>query len=168
MSWKRNVLVVANVTATSDDLLDALLRAADREPCSFTLIVPATAAGGGVEAASLTLERALAKMRDAGLDAEGAVGSADPVVAVSEIWDPKRHDEIIVATLPLSSSKWLHAGMPERIGRLTGAPVTHVVSRMPRPVAHAGPPPAHAAHPLGPLTVLGWGSYRESAGRSPR
>jgi hypothetical protein len=126
------------------------------------LIVPATAYGGGFEAASKTLSEALARMRDAGLQAEGAIGNSDPIVAVSEIWDPKRHDEIIVATLPLSSSKWLRAGLPERIGKLTGAPVTHVVTRPPKPQTSSGPPPEHHAHPMGPLTVLGWGSYRDS------
>jgi hypothetical protein len=162
MPWKRNVLVVANVTATSDELFDALASRAQREPCSFTLIVPATAHGGGFEAAQSTLSAALARLRDGGFQAEGAIGNADPIVAVSEIWDPKRHDEIVVSTLPLSSSKWLRAGLPERIGKLTGAPVTHVVTRPPKPVASAGPPPEHHAHPLGPLTVLGWGSYRDS------
>ncbi len=162
MTWKRNVLVVANVTATSGELLDALLRKAGGGGCSFTLIVPATAHGGGFDAASQQLSEALAQMRDAGLEAQGAVGNADPIVAVSEIWDPKRHDEIVVATLPLSSSKWLHAGLPERIGKLTGAPVTHVVSQPPKPAVHAGPPPEPRAHPMGPLTVLGWGSYKDS------
>ena len=88
MTWKRNVLVVANVTATSRELLDALARTAAREPCSFTLLVPATAAGGGFEAASQQLSDALAQMRDMGLVAQGAVGNADPIVAVSEIWEP--------------------------------------------------------------------------------
>jgi hypothetical protein len=164
MTWKTNVLVVANVTATSPELFDALLRRSDRDPCSFTLIVPATAFGGGFEAASQTLTEALTRMRDAGLQAEGAIGNADPIVAVSEIWDPRRHDEIIVATLPLSSSKWLRAGLPERIGKLTGAPVTHVVSQSPKPAAHTFAPREHQAHPMGPLTVLGWGSYRERSG----
>ncbi len=162
MTWKRNVLVVANVTATSRELLDALARTAEREPCSFTLLVPATAAGGGFEVASQQLSEALTQLRDMGLVAQGAVGNADPIVAVSEIWNPARHDEIIVATLPLSSSKWLRAGLPERIGRLTGAPVTHLVTSPPKPVASAGPPPERPDHPLGPLTVLGWGSYRDS------
>ena len=43
-------------------------------------------------------------------------------------WDPRRYDEIVVSTLPQMVSKWLHAGLPERIERITGARVTHVVS----------------------------------------
>ena len=55
------------------------------------------------------------------------------MVAVTDAWDPKRHDEIIVSTLPMRFSKWMHAGLPERISRLTGAPVTHVVAEPPKP-----------------------------------
>ena len=57
MTWKRNALVVANVTATSDELLSTLRERADREPMSFELIIPATPFGGGAEAASEQLRR---------------------------------------------------------------------------------------------------------------
>ena len=43
MTWKRSFLVVANVTATSDELMRALRERAEREPVSFTMIVPARA-----------------------------------------------------------------------------------------------------------------------------
>ena len=79
------------------------------------------------------LDEALDQMAAAGLEAEGTVGDPDPIVAVTEAWDPKRYDEIIVSTLPMRLSKWLHAGLPERIERITGAPVTHVVSQPPEP-----------------------------------
>ena len=91
-------------------------------------MVPATPFGGGRAAAVAKLDEALAQLREAGLQAEGIVGDADPVVAVTDAWDPKRYDEIVVSTLPLRFSKWLHAGLPERIAKLTGAPVSHIVS----------------------------------------
>jgi len=37
MTWKRNVLVVANVTATSSELVGALKERAAGGPASFTL-----------------------------------------------------------------------------------------------------------------------------------
>jgi hypothetical protein len=134
MAWKRNVLVVANVTATSRELVSTLQARAEREPIAFTLIVPAT----------------------------GIVGAADPVVAVTDEWDPKRYDEIVVSTLPMRVSKWLHAGLPERIAKLTGAPVTHIVSEPPKPAAPTTSPPTHQdpSAPLGPLSVLGWGANK--------
>jgi hypothetical protein len=92
---------------------------------------------------------------------EGSVGDGDPLVAVTEIWDPKRFDEIIVSTLPMRFSKWLHAGLPERIGRQTGATVTHVISEPPRPPAEMEPAPAHEKNAMGPLSVLGWGGQKQ-------
>jgi hypothetical protein len=164
MAWRTNVLVVANVTAASDELLTALRRLADSRPARFTLIVPASVSGGGREAAAGALDRALARFREAGLEADGELGDGDPCVAVAEIWDPKRFDEIVVCTLPLGSSKWLHAGLPERIGKLTGAPVTHVVSRPATPPLATEPAPAHheSLGPfLAPYSVLGHTEDRE-------
>lgn len=160
MAWKRNVLVVANVTATSPELVDELRARGQREPTTFTLIVPATPFGGGRAAATAKLSEALDQLREAGLEADGSVGDADPTVAVTDAWDPKRYDEIIVSTLPMRMSKWLHTGLPERIGKLTGAPVTHVVSNLPKPEVATAPPPPAGDRSMGPLTVLGWGGQK--------
>ena len=157
MAWKRSFLVVANVTATSDELMEALKA---RGPAGFTLVIPATPFGGGREAAAAKLEEALEHLRAAGLEADGAVGNAEPILAVTDAWDPKRYDEIIVSTLPMHFSKWLHAGLPERIGRLTDAPVTHVVSQPPKPDHEVAPPPQHPDKAMGPLSVLAWGARK--------
>lgn len=163
MTWKRNVLVVANVTATSDELMQDLEARAAREPASFTLVVPAAPVAGGREAAGENLSAALERLREVGLEVEGSVAHADPIVAVTDAWDPKRYDEIVVSTFPMSVSKWLHAGLPERIAKLTGAPVSHVVCQVPRPAIETAPAPAQhdRAASLGPLTVLGWGGQRQ-------
>lgn len=144
------MLVVANVTASSDDLLAELQRLAGLGPTRFTLIVPASPFGGGREGAALALRAALERFRQAGLTADGQLGDADPCVAVTETYDPKRHDHIVVSTLPLGSSKWLHAGLPERIAKLTGATVSHVVAR-PRPQPPVAQPVPPRPIPLSPL-----------------
>ncbi len=125
----------------------------------FTLVVPATPFGGGRAAALEQLDEATQLLREAGLEVNGAVGDGDPIIAVTEIWNPKFYDEIVVSTLPMRFSKWLHAGLPERIERITGAPVSHVVSHPPKPEVPTSPAPAreNAAAALGPLQVLGWG-----------
>lgn len=162
MAWTNNVVVIANVTATSADLIDVLRSRAAREPSTFTLVVPATPFGGGRAAAVAKLNQALDQLRAVGLEVDGVVGDADPILAVMDTWDPKRHDEIIVSTLPTHSSKWLHAGLPERVARLTGAPVTHLVSLPPKPESQAASPPVQANRGLlGPLSVLGWGSQQQ-------
>ena len=169
MAWKRNVLVVANVTAASDELLSALRARATNDPATFTVIVPATPFGGGREAALAKVEEAVGRLRAAGLEASGEVGDGDPMIAVSEKWDPREYDEIVVCTLPTGISKWLHAGLPERISKLTGAPCTHVVAQPPKTPVPTAPPRAHdgASDVLGPLAPLAWGAPSR-AGRDQR
>jgi hypothetical protein len=154
MAWRFNVLVVANVTADSPELLQALRERAARESCRFTLLVPAPVAGAvGREAAAARMDGALARIRDAGLEAEGLVGDHDVMMAVHDVWDPRRYDDIVVSTLPTGSSKWLQVDLPHRIGKLTDAMVRHVVAQpppAPRPLRHHEEP----AH-LGLLTPLG-------------
>jgi hypothetical protein len=136
MAWEFSLLVVANVTAGSDELTDCLRDRAAQGACRFTLVMPAS----GVDA-SARLEEALERMREAGLDnVEGIVGDPDPVVAVMEAWDPMRFDEIVVSTLPTGSSRWLGLDLPHRLEKLTSVPVRHVVSQPVREVP-AGPPP---------------------------
>src|ERR687896_506267 len=138
-----NVLVVANLTAGSQHLLDALKARAERSPIRVTL-----------------------GMRAAGLEADGAIGDADPMEAVAECFDPARHDEAIVCTLPGRSSKWLQFDFPHRVARFTGVPVTHVVADDLRPSPAATPVPEHERAALGPLSVLAWGG--RGTGRGPR
>src|SRR5947209_18292653 len=109
MAWKRSVLVVANVTASSPELVAELRARAENGPTTFTFVVPSTPFGGGRAAAKESLNRAIEQLREAGLEADGEVGVADPICAVEDVWDPKRFDEIIVSTLPMRVSKWLHA-----------------------------------------------------------
>jgi hypothetical protein len=156
--WTQQVLVVANQTASSDELMRALLERSERTPTAVHLIVPAPPLGGGRESATAACEAALARFRAAGLEADGSVGHVDPFLAVMDVWDPRRHDEILVSTLPIGVSKWLSAGLPQRIERATGAVVTHVVSRPAGPVAATHPAPVRESPGiLGPLSVLGWG-----------
>src|SRR5919108_1122437 len=137
MAWEFSLLVVANVTAASDELLDCLRERAGQGACRFTLVMPAT----GAEART-RLEAALERMREGGLEnVEGRVGDPDPVVAVMDMWDPMKFDEIIVSTLPTGSSRWLGLDLPHRLEKLTAVPVTHVISKPEAEEVPVGPPP---------------------------
>ena len=140
MAWTFSLLVVANVTATSEELLAALKERAGRDHCRFTLLVPAAGVGpGGRAAAERMLAEALERMRAEGLDVEGEVGEHDPVGAIHDIWDPTRFDEVVISTLPTGVSKWLQVDLPHRAERITGVQVTHVVSEPRREAPRAEP-----------------------------
>jgi hypothetical protein len=125
MAWKTRLLVVANRTADSDDLLAALRERAARGPIDVTLIVPQDSHGGLGERMTM----ALTHFHEAGIEAHGMLGDTDPCVAVVEAWDPGSYDEVVVSTLPGASSRWLMMDLPGRIARMVDAPVTHVVAR---------------------------------------
>jgi hypothetical protein len=156
MTWQFRILVAANVTADSPELIAALTERAASARCSFTLLVPAPAGGrAGREAAELRLEAALTAMRAAGLDVEGRVGDQDAIAAVHDAWDPTQYDEVIVSTLPTGTSRWLQVDLPHRIERLTSVRVTHVVSQPKPATPHAEPARAPERQGvLAPLTAI--------------
>src|SRR3954452_7126505 len=123
MAWKYSVLVVANVTATSPELIEALKERGGRDACGFTLLIPAPSGGSaGRAAAQERLDEGLEALRAEGLEVQGPGGAHDPVVAFHETWDPKTFDEVVVSTLPTGSSRWLAIDLPHRFEKLSGVP----------------------------------------------
>jgi len=166
VAFTYSILVVAKRTADSDELLDALRELAEQRPTRFTLLVPAPAAGPAARReAEATASAALERLREAGLEAECRAGHHDPVDAVTDVWDPKEYDEIVVSTLPGAASKWLQFDVPHRIARLTGVQVRHVLASDRREPAHSPVPEREAQGVLAPLNVLTWGGGRSQRGR---
>ena len=159
-----HVIVLANRTAAAPELVEALLHRGERGPIAVTLVMPAAGPGAAARAeAKERMERALEAWRAAGIDAcDGKVCDPIPLDALSEVWDPMRHDELIVSTLPGQSSKWIRSDLPHSAARFTGTSVLHVVAQDPEEAPHTSPPPAHEKAPLGPLSVLAWGKPREA------
>jgi hypothetical protein len=131
----RRVLIVANRTAATEKLLDAVRQRAQAGPARFHLLVPATPHGlhrvvdpedAGREEAQAQLERALGHLREAvGEEVTGHVGVADPMAAISDALHREDVDEIIISTLPRRLSRWMHLDLPSKV-RGMGKPVTHV------------------------------------------
>lgn len=127
MPWQTNVLVVANRTAGSDELVETLKRRAAKGPTTFTLLVPADP--GARADARDRLDAALARMRAADLEVVGKLGiDSNPMFALTEEWDAAKFDEIVISTFPSGVSHWLNLDLPQRVARLTDAPVEHVVA----------------------------------------
>ena len=139
---KDTILVLANRTAASDALFAALRARDERRPARFELVVPADHPR---EEAERRLVAALERAADHNLEITGSLGDADALVAVTEAYDARRHDEIFISTLPMSVSHWLRIDLPARVGHATGALVTHVVAAD-RPRAYA-PQTGHGAAP---------------------
>ena len=138
MADKAEVLVVANQTAESDELLEALRERAERGPCKFHLLVPTTPHGSrwatdmhsGGDEAQAHLKRAVDRYRDAGLEVDdGQLGDPDPVAAVQDALNFKEFDEVIVSTLHKRMSRWLKLDLPHKVEHAFGKPVTHVEAK---------------------------------------
>ena len=73
------------------------------------------------------MERSVAQLKAAGVEASGHVGDPDPVSAAVNTVHDERVDEIIVSTFPQASSGWMRRDVIGRIKKQTKLPVTHVV-----------------------------------------
>jgi hypothetical protein len=157
-----HVIVLANRTAAAPELIEALVHRSERGPIHVTLVMPAAGPGNADRAAATErMNAALEAWRNAGIEnCEGVVCDPIPLEALTEVWDPMRHDEVIVSTLPGQSSKWIRSDLPHSAARYTGVSVLHVVAQDPDARPETSPPPAHEKAALGPLSVLAWGGRR--------
>ncbi len=138
MTGPARVLIVANRTAATESLLEAVRRRAHAGPAEFHLLVPATPRGlhrvvdpevAGRQEAAAQLELALGLLREAtGSEVSGHVGDADPLAAISDTMHERSVDEIIVSTLPRRLSRWMHVDLVSKMHGL-GLPVTHVEAK---------------------------------------
>ena len=132
------VLVVANRTAATPALLDAVRERAARGSAKFTLLVPNPVRGldrvmdpedHAEDEGQSVLELALPLLEDAaGARVEGLVGDAEPLAAIQDAINLHGFDEIIISTLPTRVSRWLRLDLPHKAAGL-GLPVTTVTAR---------------------------------------
>ncbi len=131
-----NVLVLANETIGGKNLLDRVReRAGEGGHVHFHVVVPQTRPRHGNviydevvrDSAQVRIDLALEFMRDEGIEGSGEVGDADPFNAAIDAVHAHNIDEIIVSTLPVTSSGWLRRDLIERLHEESGLPVEHVV-----------------------------------------
>jgi hypothetical protein len=137
MESAARVLVVANRTAATPALIDAVKERAARGRAQFTLLVPNTPHGlhrlvdpedQSSSEAEQTLELAVPLLeRAAGSHVEGIVGDPEPLAAIQDAINVHGFDEIIISTLPSRVSRWLKLDLPSKAAGL-GLPVTTVTA----------------------------------------
>jgi hypothetical protein len=125
-------LVVANRTASSDELLKVLKAKLegeqDREARVFIVVVPQEGGDGhATRRARTRLKLVLDRMREAGLIASGMIGDPDPYTAITNTLQFFRVDDIVISTFAATKSGWMRSDLVERVRRATGKPVEHVV-----------------------------------------
>ena len=112
---KARVLVVANRTAATPALLEAVRERAARGPAAFTLLVPSSAHGlhqlvdpedQGRSEAEDAIELALPLLEEAaGAPVEPMVGVHEPLAAIQDAINLHGFDELIISTLPTRVSQ---------------------------------------------------------------
>jgi hypothetical protein len=162
MAFTTHLLVVANRTVDSPELLDALRERARGGPIHVTLLAPTT--WSERDEAQQRLAAAVAALAESDVPAEGMLADADPIVAVQEAWNPGRYDEVVVSTLTEGASRWLQIDLPHRVARLTDCQVRHVAV----PVRHVeerppAPPPPRRSILESALSLMRSGTQRSRA-----
>jgi hypothetical protein len=131
------VLIVANRTAATPALIEAVRERAGQGPATFTLLVPSTAHGlhqlvdpedHGISEAEQTMELAIPLLEEAaGSSVEGMIGDPEPLAAIQDAINIHGFEELIISTLPQRVSKWLKLDLPSKAAGL-GLPVTTVIA----------------------------------------
>src|SRR3954471_8532272 len=129
------ILVLANETIGGQKLLDAVRERAAEGDARFHVVVPLTRPRHGDviyddaarDSALVRVDLALAFMSEEGIDGSGEVGDGDPLNAAKDAVAEHGIDEIIVSTLPATTSGWLKRDLIAALEDETGLPVNHVV-----------------------------------------
>jgi hypothetical protein len=131
----KNILVVANETVSGRALIDTVKERGGGGDVRVHVVCPQTQPRHGYviyddhvrEAAENRLRMTIALLKEAGIEADGAVMDPDPFAAVMDAIGDDHYDEIIVSTHPETRSGWLRQDLVDRLRSETGLPVEHVV-----------------------------------------
>ena len=133
---ERRILVIANETVGGHTLRSAILERSLDVREEVLVVTPALNSplrhwvsddDDARAAAQERLERSLAQLAEAGVEARGEVGDGDPLQAIEDALRTFGADEIIISTHPEGRSNWLERGVVENARERFAVPITHVV-----------------------------------------
>jgi hypothetical protein len=133
---ERRILVIANETVGGHTLRSAILERSLDVREEVLVVTPALNSplrhwvsddDEARAAAQERLERSLAQLAEAGVEARGEVGDGDPLQAIEDALRTFGADEIIISTHPEGRSNWLERGVVENARERFAVPITHVV-----------------------------------------
>lgn len=129
------ILIVANRTAATPALLEAVQDRARQGEAEFHLVVPAAPNGlhrivdpedHGIGEAETRLAEVLPLLSAAaGSPVSGHVGDSNPISAIEDAIHTQDVDEIIISTLRRKFSAWIKLDLPAKASAY-GRPVHHV------------------------------------------
>ena len=128
------LLVVANETITAPQLLD-MIRERAVGGTEVLLVAPALTTrlrywlsdeDSGIREAGERLRASAAQLRAEGVAVDGAVGDADPLLAIDDAVRTFSPEQIIIATHPEGRSNWLERGLVVQARERWDIPITHV------------------------------------------
>jgi hypothetical protein len=134
---RHQILIVANETVQSD-VLERAVRSSVHAADGARVLVVAPALNSRIrhwtsdddrahELAEKRLVGCLERLGQAGIDANGIIGDADPLIAIGDALHVFHADELIIATHPETRSNWLARNVVARAQFRFGLPVLHVV-----------------------------------------
>src|SRR3954453_10366653 len=108
------ILVLANETIVGEKIVNDVGEHSGEGDARFHVVVPLTRPRHGNviyddaarDSAQVRVDLALAFMSEEGIDASGEVGDGDPLNAAKDAVAEHGIDEIIVSTLPATTSGW--------------------------------------------------------------
>jgi hypothetical protein len=127
---RARILVIANETVEGRVLHDVIWARANTADADVLVVAPALNSRlrhwlSDEDGARRAAEQRLAA---AGVRAEGVVGDADPLQALTDALAWFGADEVVISTHPETRSHWLARGLVERARARFDLPILHVVA----------------------------------------
>jgi nucleotide-binding universal stress UspA family protein len=133
---ERRILVVANETVGGETLRKTIRERSAGFRTQVLVVSPALNSplkhwvsdeDEAREEAQERLDRSLARLREAGVEARGEIGDGEPLQAIEDALRTFGAEEIIISTHPEGRSNWLERGVVSGARERFAVPITHVV-----------------------------------------